>query len=66
MSAAEAPAPAPAAAVKAKTVDEEKNVNALWRESIDKKTGRTYYVNKLTKKVQWKRPDGYTIDSEVS
>ena len=30
-----------------------------WVKAVDKKSGRTYYVNRRTKKTQWTKPEGF-------
>jgi myosin heavy subunit len=37
-----------------------------WREVIDKKSGRPYYVNDLTKERQWRRPENLITTTDIS
>ncbi len=34
-----------------------------WTETVDSKTGKTYYYNKATKAVQWKKPADFDGDA---
>jgi myosin heavy subunit len=44
----------------------DKRLPSNWRELIDKKSGRPYYVNDLTKSRQWKRPEIPLSSSDIS
>eukprot|EP00939_MAST-03C_sp_MAST-3C-sp1_P000644 g644.t1 len=39
-------------------------MSANWRKLKDSKSGRSYYYNKLTKKTQWKQPEGFVAKEE--
>jgi len=43
--------------VPAAVVPKKKKEKKIWREVVDKKSGRTYYYNRKTKKTQWQKPD---------
>ena len=65
--AAPAPAPAPAPAAAPSSLPE------VWREVVDKKSGRTYYYNKETKETRWTNPaadakksDAASVSSSVA
>ena len=34
----------------------------LWKDVVDKKSGRTYYYNRVSKVSQWIRPSDYEMD----
>jgi myosin heavy subunit len=44
----------------------DKKLPPNWRELIDKKSGRPYYVNDLTKSRQWKRPEMPLTSTDIS
>ena len=37
-----------------------------WKRKLDRKTGRWYYVNKITKKTSWKKPQSFVDQSGTS
>ena len=44
------------------TVGSDVTAKPLWKDIVDKKSGRTYFYNRVTKVSQWVRPSDYEMD----